>query len=194
MANTVLKTTARPIWAGNELRLDPDHLPQQVSYCARNEAGEIAITLDWRGAVLRRVLPSSQLPISVALPARLFAGVAARAIDHGDGEVTVTLELHHHDPELCVPLLVAHDLDDIAADWRAWSRAYRLPMLMVEADGVARPLDRQMGAVNIETPRPRRRYSFFADRRPRFLVRRRTGSLGVARLVIDGEEIIARDC
>ena len=194
MSNTVLKEPEKPIWAGSVLRLDPEHLPQQVSYWARNESGEIAITLDKRGAVLRRALPSSRLPVSVALPARVFMGVAARAIDHGDGEVTVTLELHHTDPELCVPLLVAHDLDDIAADWRSWAASYNLPMLMVEADGVARPLDRQLGAVHLGRPRPRRRYSFFADRRPRFLVRRRTGSLGIARLVIDGEEIIARDC
>jgi hypothetical protein len=83
----------------------------------------------------------SGLPLSIALPARAFKGVAARAIDHGDGTVTVTLELHHTDTALCVPLLVAHNLDDIAADWRAWSELYGLPMLMVEADGVARPLD-----------------------------------------------------
>lgn len=193
MANTVLQTLEKPVWAGSVLRLDPNHLPQQVSYSARSSSGEIAITLDRRGAVLRRALPTSGLPVSVALPARVFSGVAARAIDHGDGEVTVTLELHHADPELCVPLLVAHDLDDIAADWRSWAQSYRLPMLMVEADGVARPLDRNLGPLGVERPRPRRRYSFFADRRPRFLVRRRIGSLGVARLVINGAEIIARD-
>jgi hypothetical protein len=38
---------------------------------------------------------------------------------------------------------------------------------------------------------PRRRYSFFADRRPRFLMRRTTGNLGVA-MKIEGREIIAR--
>ncbi|WP_099865214.1 DUF6101 family protein [Pararhizobium haloflavum] len=192
MSNTVLKPLSKPVWAGHELRLDPDHLPQQVSYCTRNQSGEIAITLDRRGAVLRRTLPVSGLPLSIALPARAFSGVAARAIDHGDGDVTVTLELHHTDPELCVPLLVSHDLDDIAADWRAWSAAYALPMMMVEADGIARPLGAPSGRVALGPSRPRRRYSFFADRRPRFLVRRKTGSLGIARLVIRGHEIIAR--
>lgn len=191
MSNTVLKQSIKPVWAGHQLRLDPDHLPQQVSYWARSEAGEVAITLDRRGAVLRKHLPLSRLPLSIALPARAFAGVAARAIDHGDGEVTVTLELHHTDPDLCVPLLVSHDLDDIAADWRSWAAAYNLPMLMVEADGIARPLEQSLGCVTLGPSKPRRRYSFFADRRPRFLVRRKTGSLGIARLVIRGEEIIA---
>ena len=39
--------------------------------------------------------------------------------------------------------------------------------------------------------RPRRRHSYFADRRPRFLVRRSTGSLGMS-MKIEGKEIIAR--
>ncbi|MGO8271964.1 DUF6101 family protein, partial [Rhizobium ruizarguesonis] len=76
-----------------------------------------------------KVLPSSGLPLSIALPKRVFKGVSARAIDHGDGDFTVTLELHHTDPELCIPLLFAHDLSDIAADWRSWSEAFRIPML-----------------------------------------------------------------
>lgn len=192
MSNTVLKSPAKPIWAGHALRLDPHHLPQQVSYSARSQTGAVAITIDRRGAVMRRNLPTSGLPLSIALPSRVFSGIAARAIDHGDGEVTVTLELHHPDTELCVPLLVSHDLDDIAADWRSWSEVFRLPMLMVEADGVARPLDNALGALTVGRARPRRHHAFFADRRPRFLVRRKTGSLGIARLVISGEEIIAR--
>src|SRR5690606_1141531 len=108
-----------------------------------------------------------------------------------DGHVTVTLELHHTDPELCIPLLVAHDLGDIAADWRSWAEAFRIPMLMVEADGVARLLDDHLSGVGSRPAKPRRRHSYFADRRPRFLVRRNTGKLGV-QMKIDGREIIAR--
>jgi hypothetical protein len=192
MSNTVLKSLSKPVWAGHELRLDPGHLPQHVTYCARSQAEAVTITIDKRGAVMRRKLPGSGLPLSVALPSRIFVGVAARAIDHGDGQITVTLELHHTDPELCVPLLVSHDLGDIAADWRSWASVFNLPMLMVEADGVARPLENAIGPLTVGRTRPRRHHSFFADRRPRFLVRRKTGSLGISCLVIDGEEIIAR--
>jgi hypothetical protein len=188
MTNTVLK----PEWAGATLRLDPTRFPQQVTYEQSNGSTDVAITLDERGAVLRKVLEASGLPLSFALPARAFKGVAARAIDHGDGQVTVTLELHHEDPQLCIPLLVAHDLCDIAADWRSWSEAYRIPMLMVEADGVARPLEEHLGEVRTQALRPRRRHSYFANRRPRFLVRRSTGSLGIS-MKIEGKEIIARD-
>ncbi len=187
MTNTVVK----PTWAGATLRLDPARFPQQVTYALRETTGDVTITIDERGAVLRKILPSSGLPLSFALPARAFKGVAARAIDHGDGEVTVTLELHHEDPDLCIPLLVAHDLCDIAADWRGWSDAYGIPMLMVEADGVARPLEDHIGDVRIRSTQPRRRHSYFAARRPRFLVRRTTGNLGVT-MKISGKEIIAR--
>lgn len=187
MTNTVMK----PNWAGTTLRLDPARFPQQVSFALHGTSGDVTITIDERGAVMRKVLPSSGLPLSIALPARAFKGVAARAIDHGDGEVTVTLELHHDDPDLCIPLLVAHDLCDIAADWRSWSESFRIPMLMVEADGVARPLEDHLGDICARETAPRRRHSYFADRRPRFLVRRITGTLGVS-MKIEGKEIIAR--
>ncbi|MDO9415703.1 DUF6101 family protein [Pararhizobium sp.] len=187
----MLNKVSQPAWAGSTLRLDPKRFPQQVTYALRGHSSDVTINLDERGAVLRKILPSSGLPLSIALPARAFKGVAARAIDHGNGDVTVTLELHHEDQDLCIPLLVAHDLADIAADWRSWSEAYNIPMLMVEADGVARPLEEHLGDVRTRAVKPRRRHSFFADRRPRFLVRRSTGSLGV-QMKIDGREIIAR--
>jgi len=187
MTNTVLK----PVWAGFELRLDPGNFPQRASYSMRGEREEVSATLDSRGAVLKKMLSKSGLPLSIALPARAFKGVAARAIDHGDGTVTVTLELHHTDTALCVPLLVAHNLDDIAADWRSWSDLYDLPMLMIEADGVARPLDDGSARENASSPTRRRRHSQIAERRPRFLVRRSTGKLG-CRMRIEGREIIAR--
>lgn len=185
-------TVKQPAWATSKLRLDPGLFPQQLSYELENSTEVVSITLDQRGAVMRRPLPASGLPLTVALPSRLFKGVAARAIDHGNGDVTVTLELHHPDPALCIPLLVAHDLFDIAADWRSWSEAYGIPMLMVEADGVARELDEHLITAGAQPPKPRRRHSYFADRRPRFLVRRKVGQLGIS-MKIEGRQIFPRD-
>ena len=143
------------------LRIDPAYFPQKFSYVARGAAADnrIAVKLDQRGAVVRRNLPTSNLPFSIALPGRAFKGVAARAVAHVDGGITVTLELHHADPELCIPLLVAHDLEAIVADWQEWALLYDIPMLMVEADGAARPVDIQphrVSAANDENG-PRRR-------------------------------------
>jgi len=91
-----------------------------------------------------------------------------------------------------VPLLVASELDDVAADWRAWSEAYDLPMMLVEADGVARVLEDTIGERHQPPVHERRKGSAAARRRPRFLARRKCGELGL-RLVVKGEEIIARD-
>ena len=132
-------------------------LPQVVSYATRDEQGDVTFVIDKRGAIIRRVLAMSGLPVTIVLPARAFRGVAARAIEDSDGNVTVTLELLHGDPQLSVPLLVADDLDDIAADWRAWAREYRLPMLLIEADGVARRLEDSLGAVKTGAAKPRRK-------------------------------------
>ena len=188
MNNTGLK----PVWAGQELRLDPFRLPQVVTYAARDAQGDVTFSINHRGVVVNRLLEKAGLPVTLVMPARAFVGVAARAIEDNEGNVTVTLELMHSDQALSVPLLVAHDLDDVAADWRAWAEAYRLPMLLVESDGVARNLEETLGSVRKADPKARRKRPTSMSRRPRFLARRKAGNLGL-RLVIDGEEIIARE-
>lgn len=186
-----MNTGLKPVWAGCNMRLDPFHLPQVVSYATRDAYGDVSFTIDARGATIVRTLEKSRIPVTIVLPAKSFRGVAARAIEDEFGEVTVTLELMHNDPMLSVPLLVASNLDDIAADWRAWAEAYRLPMMLVEADGVARTLEETIGQVKAAPVRQRRKGRVSTQRRPRFLARRKTGNLGL-RLVVGGEEIIAR--
>ncbi len=183
----------KPVWAGQTMRLDPFRLPQAASYATRDDIGEVVFSIDRRGVTVQRVLTMSGLPATIVMPARAFRGVAARAIEDDRGRVTVTLELLHNDPMLSVPLLVAEDLDDVAADWRCWSDAYGLPMLLIEADGVARTLEESLGrAVKTRTAQARRQGRASTKRRPRFLARRRDGNLGL-RLVVNGQEIIARD-
>lgn len=189
----ITQKALKPAWADRSMRLDPLRLPQASSFSDTDEFGEVTFTVDSRGAHVRRLLKGSGLPAVVALPACAFQGVAARAIEDDEGNVTVTLELHHADPMLSVPLLVAQDLEDVAGDWRAWADAYRLPMLLIESDGVARTLEESLTtATRKAASLARRQGRPTHTRRPRFLARRRIGQLGV-RLVIDGEEIIARD-
>ena len=188
-----MSTGLMPVWAGRTMRLDPFRLPQAVSYAAHDEHGEVTFTINHRGVTVRRMLERSGLPAAIALPAKVFRGVAARAIEDDKGQVTVTLELLHNDPMLSVPLLVADNLEDVAADWRAWAEAFRLPMLLIEADGVARTLEVSLGlAMKTAAPVARRKGRISIKRRPRFLARRKPGHLGL-RLVVGGEEIIARD-
>ena len=81
---------------------------------------------------------------------------------------------------------------NVAADWRGWADAYGLPMLLVEADGVARTLEESIGLVRKGPPVERRKHTTVKQRRPRFLMRRKSGDLGL-RLIVGGKEIIARD-
>jgi hypothetical protein len=187
-----MNTGLKPVWAGRNMRLDPFRLPQAVSYAAHDAFGEVNFTITERGVTMKRKLRKSSLPLNFALPPRAFEGVAARALEDETGAVTVTLELLHHDPMLCVPLLVADDLVDVAADWRAWAEAYGLPMLLIEADGIARTLEESLGHVKTAPPLERRQGRASRARRPRFLARRKAGDLGL-RLVVGGEEIIARE-
>lgn len=186
-----MSTGLKPVWAGRNMRLDPFRLPQVVSYATRDDFGDVTFTIDQRGAIVKRILQMSGLPATVVLPANAFRGVAARALEDPEGNVTVTLELLHNDPMLSVPLLVADNLEDVAADWRAWADAYRLPMLLIEADGIARTLEESLGAaIKALPPQDRRKRRTAPKHRPRFLMRRKPGNLGL-RLVVNGDEIIA---
>lgn len=183
--------TLRPEWARVPIRLDPANTDRRQVFEMMDGEEVVSYRIDRRGAVVRRRLMNSQIPVSVALSPNAFKGVAARAMDDGVGNVTVTLELHHEDPKFSVPLLVASDLYDVAADWRGWSELFTLPMLMVEADGSVTPLEETLGRIKANAPAARRRAPM-KNRRPRFLARRKPGGLGV-RMVVRGEELIARD-
>jgi hypothetical protein len=173
-----------PAWASTPMRIDPYHLPHSIRF----GSGATQFNIDRNGAVMRSRL-SCGLDISMALPARCFEGVAARAVEFDDGRVTVTLELKHRDPALSVPLLVAHDLDDIAADWHAWSRVLQLPMLIVDSELLARPIATYLGKLMVNPAIARRKR--WLKRRPFFLRRRKTGVVGEIKK-ISGEELVAR--
>ena len=157
-------------------RIDPRALESRRTFVM----GGTRYAVEARGATVH-----AEEGVSVALRPHEFEGVAARASEDIDGLVTVTLELMHADERLSVPLLVAHDLDDVAADWRDWARLFGLQMLMVEADGTVEALQ-SIGTPGQPLERRRR-----ATKRPRFLLRRRMGSLGVT-MRSDGRELIAR--
>ena len=172
----------------------PQHGAQAPEWMRRGEAhrvdprGESAAfaLAGVRYLINRRGMVVTRDDVSRPLPASAFEGIAARAMEAPDGSVTVTLELMHADESLSVPVLVAGDLHDVAADWRAWARRTGLPMLMVEGDGTIEVLDAAPRPATDVAHERRRRPS----RRPRFLVRRRTGSMGVS-MRIDGHEMFA---
>jgi hypothetical protein len=178
---------ALPAWAQTDFRIDPWRLPMHVT---NGQTDATAFILDRQGATVRKRL-SCGLRLSMALPMRAFRGIAARAIETAPGKCRVSLELHHLDPDLCVPLLAADDFDDIAADWHAWSRLLKLPMLIVDRDNLAQPVTHYLGLMMVRPPLQRRKRYGALKHRPWFLRRRKSGRVGeVTR--IGGSEIIAR--
>ncbi|MGB7337172.1 MAG: DUF6101 family protein [Salaquimonas sp.] len=168
-------------------RLDPYGLQDRIVF----NKGDMTCTLDRTGVSVKMNMPKSGLPLSFALPARSFKGIAAKAVENADGSQTVSLELHHSDPALCIPVLIAQDLNDIAADWHSWSRFLKLPMLIIGADGMSQPVRDELGMVMLESPIARRKRITAYKPRSWFLKRRKVGVVGPI-VKITSAEIIAR--
>jgi len=174
------------VGSGREYRLDPFVLP------ARGSAASATFVISHDGAVVNRPASGDLPAMNVTLPLSAYRGVAVRMEAIGDnGDVRAFIELLHADPALTLALAESNAPEALAADWQAWGRTLKLPLLVVGQDGsVAEPLAGR--GVADARPKPRRHHSYFAQRRPRFLTRRKTGvSSNVER--ISGREIIARN-
>jgi len=177
------------------LRLDPYTLP--VRYAARDSRadGEIRqVELTRERVVLRRRVAG--IPMNVGVPVAEFRGVSMRLLPpEGEEPAAVAVMLEHRDPALSVPVFMASDGSDAAAEWKSWGRVLGLPLLVVEADGALREPFRRMGGVSLGAPSPRRRRrSALKRRRPAILIRRKVRRIGGAPEVYrDEREIIARN-
>jgi hypothetical protein len=171
---------------GRDYRLDPHTLPARGS-AVRGGAVAATFIVEQDRAVVTRGDRAHAVPLAA------YRGVAVRMESAGDdGSVVAFVELLHDDPELTLPLAVTHDAHAVAGDWQEWAQTLQLPLLVIGQDGsVGEPLAAHRGLI-MARPRPRRRHSYFAKRRPRFLTRRKVGHLDAVRVVF-GREIIARD-
>ncbi len=167
-----------------DFRVDPYGGRQRIA-----SSDGVEVVLDDNGAVMKRTLRCGA-PLSMALPNRVFQGVAARSVEHEDGTTSVTLHLHHADPDLCVPLMTCDSVENAAADWHSWARRTGLPMLMVGAAGAVTVV-REAG-LQSRAPKQRRARITQLARRPRFLRRRKQGIVGPV-MRLDASEIIARN-
>jgi Family of unknown function (DUF6101) len=156
------------------MRLDPLSLPLRFdAQDTRADGGVRQIELHRERVVLRRAVHGMQMAVNVRVSD--FLGVALRGLD--DAQMLV---LVHRDPALNIPLGVSSDADEITSAWQIWSEIFALPQL--PEDKACEPAQR------------RRRHNAIRARRPKFLVRRRSGDLLNPANIHQGErEIIARD-
>ncbi len=170
--------------SGRSLRLDPYLGSHQLNL------GDKPYKVSRNGVVVKKTMRIGN-EMTIAVPSKAFKGVAARAIEDANGVVTVSLELLHHDPELCVPLLYANDMDDIAADWHSWSRLMKLPMIVVDLENNPTAVTKQLGDLMIEDPIARRKRITTIKHRPNFMRRRKMGDVGEVQK-LTAAELIAR--
>lgn len=180
--------------SGSAGRLDPFSLP--IRFAAPDAAadgGERRVTLESGRVVVDRTVGS--IAMRIAVPLQQFSGVVVRLAPADKAEADrVEVLLAHRDRALDVPLAnTAHDGDGLA-EWKSWSRALKLPLLIEALDGVRRTPTARIGALEVGRPRPRRGKGLLKGRRTRFQAKRRTGKLTAETPVHRGErEIIARD-
>lgn len=182
------KSAQKLLWGDRAMRIDPYQFPQTARYHDPSQKIDVSATIDENGAIIRRN-PHSPLPSAVTVPAKAFVGITARAHEDETGKVTVTLELMHVDPQLSVPLLVAHDLKDVVEDWRAWSAIYKLPMMLVEEDGIARAVNKKTDQTSMKHERVVT--SSALDKAPVLRAAYKDKCLGL-RLIVLGKTIISR--
>src|SRR5262245_52216809 len=127
-----------PFGSSRALRLDPFALP--VRYAARDRSadGQIRqVELDRDRVVLRRAVRGIRM--NVGVPVAEFHGVSMRMLPpEGDEPAATAVMLEHRDAGLSVPLFMASDGGDAAAEWKSWGRVLGVPLLVVEADGALR--------------------------------------------------------
>lgn len=163
---------ANPAGSSRGLRLDPLSLPVRFdAHDPRADGYTRQIELHRERVVLRRAVRGMQMAINVRVSD--FTGVALRGNDEAR-----TLVLVHRDPSLSVPLLVSADGDDLTEAWAIWSEIFALPQLDERGRKPA--------------PRRRRRNAI-RDRRPKFLMRRRTAMARELPIHREEREIIARN-
>lgn len=134
------------------------------------------------------------IAMRVAVPVSAYHGVALSLTPDAAGALHYALHLLHRDEDLSVMLDCAGDDADILADWRLWSRFFRLPALVERRAGHVEEADLTLGGLLIGPAGPSRRAPRFrSKRRPSFLARRKTGNDRLSALCHVGErEIVAR--
>ena len=177
--------------------LDPGRLP--LTFHSRagtfsassHEVHEVEINLDRERVMINPVAASA--PVGTVVPVNAFDGVMVQvAPADQNGTVCAKLILKHPDEGLSVLLAETGNPEELAAIWPAWSKSLGLPMLVCDLGGKVKPIE-AYSARPSSCPAPRRKLALLTGRRPRFLVRRKTGSEKTLRMVHRGErEIIAR--
>ena len=185
-------------WPVRPMDIDPFHLPAEFSLPVNSVSGKLLRAQDRveieNGFVTveREVMGTRSVRKQVSLED--FSGVAIRAELIGENEdvFAVSVNLHHEDPDLCIPLHISFDMNDVNARWQSWGRALRLPLLLPTPDGTwCEPFER-LGRLTVKPAYVRQPRKMLQQRRSCFSTFRETGEQK-RMAAISGAEIVARN-
>ena len=185
-------------WPARPLDIDPFRLPARFSLPVRTISGRILRARDRIEidptiiAVEREVMGHRSVRQTVGL--QDFSGVAIRAelIGENEDRFAMSVNLHHDDPELCIPLHVSFDMSDVNARWQSWGRALGLPLLLPALDGSWQEPVQRLGKLEVNPPLARAARLRLSGRKSCMSSIRETGH-GGDMPVRGGAEIIARN-
>lgn len=125
---------------------------------------------------VRGTLEKSGVAIKVKVPVSEYFGVAVSTAISDDGILSSVIELVHEDTSLNYQVFKEVGNFDVVAEWQNWGRKLRLPLFIKSGDGSLMPYSQQVDGVALGNTTERRRTEKQANRRPRFLNRRKSGT------------------
>jgi hypothetical protein len=124
---------------------------------------------------VRRMLEQSGVSIKIKVPVTEFIGVAVATSISEEGVLMSSIELVHSDSELNYRVFEEQGNHNVVAEWQNWGKKLRLPLFIKAGDGQYMPYSQQVDGVMLGSSASRRKLAAEANRRPRFLHRRKPG-------------------
>lgn len=185
-------------WPVRSMDIDPFQLPVNFSLPVNSVSGKPFRAQDRveieNGFITVERTVQGDGPVREQVSLEEFSGVAIRAEFTGENKdvFTVSVNLHHEDPELCIPLYISFDMNDVNARWQNWGRALKLPLLVLNPDGTWRTPLAQLGRLAVKPAYLRSARKMLGQRRSCMSIFRETGEPG-RMPVLSGAEIVARN-
>lgn len=124
---------------------------------------------------MRKKLDKSGVTIKVKVPVSEYYGVAVSTRINEEGVLSSAIELVHEDQDLNYRVFEEIGNTDVVAEWQNWGRKLRLPLFIRSGDGELMAYSQQVDGVMLGKTNIRRKTVNEANRRPRFLNRRKPG-------------------
>ncbi len=140
-----------------------------------NPANDNAPIEEVKTVTVRKNLSKSGVPIKVKVPVTEFIGVAVATKISEEGVLTSSIELVHPDSGLNYKVFEEEGNHAVVAEWQNWGKKLALPLFIRAGNGDLVPYTQKVGGVLLGSETSRRKLAPQANRRPRFLNRRKLG-------------------